>query len=87
VPVIAVTSIVGNATSIAAGVVVFGDPLGEGPMVAARVAAFLVVVIVAALLPGPIHAAGERRARRRARSGRAAPQPGASPGGRARAPA
>ena len=85
VPVIAVTSIVGNATSIAAGVVVFGDPLGDGPMVAARVAAFLVVVIVAALLPGPIHAAGERRARRR--SGRAAPQSGASPGDRAGAPA
>ena len=77
VPVIAVTSIVGNATSIAAGVVVFDDPLGDGPMVAARVAAFLVVVIVAALRPGPIHAAGERRARRRrARSGAAAPQPG-----------
>ena len=63
VPVIAVTSIVGNATSIAAGVVVFGDPIGEGPMVVARVAAFLVVVIVAALLPGPIHAARERQVR------------------------
>ena len=75
VPVIAVTSIVGNATSIAAGVVVFGDPLGNGPMVAARVAAFLVVVAVAALLPGPIHAARERRKRRTA-AGRAAPQPG-----------
>ncbi|MEA2309656.1 MAG: hypothetical protein QOI65_1942 [Thermoleophilaceae bacterium] len=65
VPVIAVTSIVGNATSIAAGVVVFGDPLGEGPMVVARVAAFVVVVIVAALLPGPIHAARERKLSRR----------------------
>jgi drug/metabolite transporter (DMT)-like permease len=72
VPVIAVTSIAGNATSIAAGVVVFGDPLGDGPMVAARGAAFLVVVTVAALLPGPIHAARERRVSR---------------GGRAHAPA
>jgi hypothetical protein len=63
VPVIAVTSIVGNATSIAAGVVVFGDPIGEGPMVVARVAAFLVVVIVAALLPGPIHRKRERQVR------------------------
>src|SRR5206468_1636106 len=62
VPVIAVTSIVGNATAIAAGVIVFGDPLGDGPLLAARVAAFVVVVIVAGLLPGPIHAAGERRA-------------------------
>ena len=66
VPVIAVTSIVGNATSIAAGVVVFGDPLGEGPMIVARVVAFLVVVVVAALLPGPIHEQGERRRRRAA---------------------
>src|SRR5918911_3099397 len=48
VPVIAVTSIVGNATAIAAGVV---------------------VVVVAALLPGPIHARGERRARRAASPG------------------
>jgi hypothetical protein len=71
VPVIAITSIAGNATSIAAGVIVFGDPLGEGPMIVARVAAFLVVVIVAALLPGPIHEQGERR-RRAATRGRAA---------------
>ena len=72
VPVIAVTSIVGNATSIAAGVIVFGDPLGEGPLLAGRVAAFVVVVIVAGLLPGPIHAAGERRAAGGLRRGRAA---------------
>jgi drug/metabolite transporter (DMT)-like permease len=77
VPVIAVTSIVGNATAIAAGVVVFGDPLGEGAMVAARVAAFVVVVVVAALLPGPIHEAGERHARRRRAAGRPAAQLGA----------
>jgi drug/metabolite transporter (DMT)-like permease len=72
VPVIAVTSIVGNATSIAAGVIVFGDPLGEGPMVAARVMAFVVVIVVAALLPGPIHRQGERRRARAATRGRAA---------------
>jgi drug/metabolite transporter (DMT)-like permease len=72
VPVIAITSIVGNATSIAAGVIVFGDPLGEGPMIAARVMAFVVVVVVAALLPGPIHAQTERRKARAATRGRAA---------------
>ncbi|HKP88746.1 MAG TPA: hypothetical protein VJT75_02110 [Thermoleophilaceae bacterium] len=77
VPVIAVTSIVGNATSIAAGVIVFGDPLGEGAMIVARVTAFLVVVVVAALLPGPIHEQGERRRKRES-----APTPG-----RATAPA
>ncbi len=65
VPVIAVTSIVGNATSIAAGVIVFGDPLGEGAMVVARVSAFLIVVVVAGLLPGPIHEARERKLSRR----------------------
>ena len=66
VPVIAVTSIVGNATAIAAGVVVFGDPLGEGAMVVARVLAFVMVVVVAALLPGPVHVRRERQARRAA---------------------
>jgi drug/metabolite transporter (DMT)-like permease len=65
VPVIAVTSIAGNATSIAAGVVVFGDPLGDGPMIAARVAAFAIVVVVAAILTGELHAEGDRRARER----------------------
>jgi drug/metabolite transporter (DMT)-like permease len=75
VPVIAVTSIVGNATSIAAGVIVFGDPLGEGAMIVARIAAFVVVVVVAALLPGPIHEQGERRARERASTRGRAPAP------------
>ena len=65
------TSIVGNTTSIAAGVIVFDDPLGTGPMVAARVAAFVVVLVVAALLPGPIHAHSEKRQQARA----ATPQP------------
>ena len=73
VPVIAVTSIIGNATAIAAGVVVFGDPLGTGPMIVARVAAFVVVVVVAALLPGPIHEHGEKQRRERAHG--ATPQP------------
>jgi len=52
VPVIAVTSIAGNATSIAAGVVVFGDPLGSNPLtVVGRSSAFLAVIAAAALLP------------------------------------
>jgi drug/metabolite transporter (DMT)-like permease len=77
VPVIAITSIAGNATSIAAGVVVFGDPLGEGAMAAARIAAFLTVVIVAGLLPGPIHEAGERKRRVSRAGGRAGAPAGA----------
>jgi hypothetical protein len=63
--VIAVTSIAGNATSIAAGVVVFGDPLGDGPLMAARIAAFAIVVVVAAILTGELHREGDRRARER----------------------
>jgi drug/metabolite transporter (DMT)-like permease len=53
VSVIAVTSIAGNASSIPAGVVVFGDPLGEGATVGLRCAAFVLVVVAAALIPGP----------------------------------
>ena len=59
VPVIAVTSIAGNASAIPAGIVVFGDPLGtDGLAVTARVAAFLLVVAAAALIPAPTKAAG-----------------------------
>src|SRR4051794_19884876 len=59
VPVIAVTSAVSNASAIAAGIVVFGDPLGSnGFIVAARLAAFALVVIAVALMPAPTRAAG-----------------------------
>jgi drug/metabolite transporter (DMT)-like permease len=59
VPVIAVTSIASNAAAIPAGVVVFGDPLGaDAATVAMRSAAFLLVVVAAALIPAPTRAAG-----------------------------
>ena len=67
VPVIAATSIAGNATSIVAGVVVFGDPIGSDPFIATlRIAAFGLIVVAAALIPGPLRAAsgGESRERR-----------------------
>jgi drug/metabolite transporter (DMT)-like permease len=58
VPVIAVTSIAGNVSSIPAGIVVFGDPLGGDALtVALRSMAFLLVVGAAALIPGPTRAA------------------------------
>jgi drug/metabolite transporter (DMT)-like permease len=58
VAVIAVTSITGNASAIAAGIVVFGDPLGRGPLeIGVRLAAFAVVVAAAALIPAPRRAA------------------------------
>src|SRR5207302_3650086 len=55
VPVIAVTSIAGNATSVAAGITVFGDPVGSEPIVATlRLAAFASLIVAAALIPGPL---------------------------------
>src|SRR5687768_12388431 len=58
VPVIAVTSIAGNASAIPAGVIVFGDPLGSHALeVAVRVCAFLLVIVAAALIPAPTRAA------------------------------
>jgi drug/metabolite transporter (DMT)-like permease len=57
VAVIAVTSIASNASSIPAGIVVFGDPLGEGAaVIALRCVAFVLVVLAAALIPGPTRA-------------------------------
>ena len=76
IPVIAATSIAGNATSILAGVVVFGDPVGSDPLIATlRIAAFALIVISAALIPGPVRAADEnrRRGRRAARAADASP--------------
>jgi hypothetical protein len=57
VPVIAVTSIAGNASAIPAGVVVFGDPLGDDAfMVALRSLAFVLVTAAAATIPAPLRA-------------------------------
>lgn len=70
VPVIAATSIAGNGSAIVAGVVVFGDPVGSDPLIATlRIAAFGLIVIAAALIPGPLRAAGEGEKRQRRRTG------------------
>jgi drug/metabolite transporter (DMT)-like permease len=64
VPVIAVTSIAGNASAIPAGIVVFGDPLGhDATAVVIRTIAFLLVVGAAGLIPAPTRAAGVMRSR------------------------
>lgn len=58
VPVIAVTAIAGNASSIPAGIIVFGDPLGSHTFeIAVRMVAFLLVIAAAALIPAPVRAA------------------------------
>ncbi len=57
VAVIAVTSVAANLSTILAGVVVFGDPLGDDALVVAgRITAFLLVLAAAALMPAPVRA-------------------------------
>jgi hypothetical protein len=57
VAVIAVTSVAANMSSIVAGMVVFGDPLGDDLLVVvARLTAFLLVLLAAALMPAPVRA-------------------------------
>ena len=78
VPVIAITSIAGNASSIPAGIVVFGDPLGnDAASIALRSLAFLMVIAAAALIPAPTRAAEavaeEERSRPRGRPATAIP--------------
>jgi hypothetical protein len=57
VPVIAVTSAAANLSTIASGLIVFGEPLPQGSgAVALRLGAFALVVVAAALTPGPVGA-------------------------------
>jgi hypothetical protein len=74
--VITVTAVAANVSTIAGGIVVFGEPLGGSVMgPAAHVGAFLLVVAGAALVPGPLRASeagarvqGERAPRPAARA-------------------
>lgn len=55
VPVIALTSTTANALTIAAGPIVFGEPLPDDPLaLALRIAAFALVVGAAAMTPPPL---------------------------------
>jgi hypothetical protein len=56
--VITATTAAANISTIAGGIIVFGEPLGAGALeVGLRLAAFLLVVAGAALMPGPVRAA------------------------------
>jgi hypothetical protein len=58
VPVIALTSTTANALTIAAGPIVFGEPLPDEPLaLALRIAAFALVIGAAAMTPPPVRAA------------------------------
>lgn len=63
VPVIAVTSVAANLFTIAAGPVVFAEPMPDDAAgVAVRLAAFALVIGAAALTPAPVRAAAELEA-------------------------
>jgi hypothetical protein len=58
VPVIAVTSVAANTLTIAAGPIVFAEPLPDDSLgVAVRMLAFALVICAAALTPAPVKAA------------------------------
>ena len=57
VPVIAVTSVAANVFTIAAGPVVFSEPLPEDALgLTVRILAFALVIVAAALTPAPVRA-------------------------------
>jgi hypothetical protein len=58
VPVIAMTTVAANALTIAAGPIVFSDPVPDDALgQVARIAAFVLVIGAAALTPAPVRAA------------------------------
>jgi drug/metabolite transporter (DMT)-like permease len=58
VPVIAVTGTAANVSGIVGGILVFGDPLAGNPLsLAVQVMAFVLVLLAAWLMPGPLRAA------------------------------
>ncbi|MGI8429658.1 MAG: hypothetical protein ACR2OB_10215 [Solirubrobacteraceae bacterium] len=62
VPVIALTSTAANLTTIAAGPIVFAEPLPTGHLaLAVRVLAFALVILAAALTPPPMRSASPRK--------------------------
>ena len=59
VEVIALTSVAANLTAIVGGILVFRDPVGSGALeITGRMLAFCLVIAGAALIPGPVRAAG-----------------------------
>jgi len=57
VAVIAVTSVAANLSTIVAGLAVFGDRLGDGPLeIGVRACAFALILVGAALIPAPVRA-------------------------------
>ena len=58
VEVIALTSVAANLAAIVGGILVFHEPIGSGPFaISARMLAFCLVIVGAALMPAPMRAA------------------------------
>ena len=63
VPVITLTAAAANVSAIAGGIIVFGDPLASDPLgLVLQSAAFLMVIVAAALTPAPLRAASSATA-------------------------
>jgi drug/metabolite transporter (DMT)-like permease len=60
IPVIALTGTAANVAGIAGGIIVFGDPLpGSALGIVLQAFAFLLVIVAAALTPGPVRAVSQ----------------------------
>ena len=58
VPVITLTGVAANVSTIAGGIIVFGDPLARDPVgLVFQALAFTLVIVAAALTPAPVRAA------------------------------
>lgn len=63
VEVIAITSVAANLAAILGGILVFGEPVGSGPLgITVRVVAFCLVIAGAAFMPAPVRAIADQRA-------------------------
>ena len=63
VEVIAITSVAANLAAILGGVLVFGEPIGSGPVgITARLIAFCLVIAGAAFMPAPVRVIADQQA-------------------------
>jgi drug/metabolite transporter (DMT)-like permease len=60
IEVIAITSVAANLAAILGGILVFGEPIGAGAVgISARLLAFCLVIVGAALVPAPLRATSD----------------------------
>jgi drug/metabolite transporter (DMT)-like permease len=60
IEVIAITSVAANVAAILGGILVFGEPIGSGPLgITAHLLAFCLVIAGAALVPAPLRASSD----------------------------